>query len=347
MNLNSYIGLMGGSYREVRRPRRRPCTAAHRRRCPTSTSPTPTTSSRSTPTACCCPSTACGSSTCWSRPSTSDVAVAQTPYSAFPGAATRLERIAGATTDLQHIVHQGMTHYDATFWVGANAVLRKRALDDIAEVDHDGDCEIRRYIPDRTVIEDTESSIDLGVHGWRLLNYPERLSYSATPPDFGSLCIQRQRWANGGLLILPSLWRQIRAGAQRGERQRFGEMFLRVNYMASICVELGRACSSCWCTRSTTSCISPIVLLIAIPYFVMMAIDLKHCGYSARDVLRIYGFNLILLPVNLSGVGASLVQVLIGGRPRSSARRRCATARRRASRSSSCPTCSSPSRWRC
>ncbi len=57
--------------------------------------------------------------------------VAQTPYSAYPGAATRLERIAGATTDLQHIVHQGMTYHDATFWVGANAVLRKRALDDI------------------------------------------------------------------------------------------------------------------------------------------------------------------------------------------------------------------------
>ena len=31
------------------------------------------------------------------------VAVAQTPYSAYPGSATRLERIAGASTDLQYI----------------------------------------------------------------------------------------------------------------------------------------------------------------------------------------------------------------------------------------------------
>jgi cellulose synthase (UDP-forming) len=37
----------------------------------------------------------------------SRVAVAQTPYSSFPGSATRLERISGASTDLQHIVHQG------------------------------------------------------------------------------------------------------------------------------------------------------------------------------------------------------------------------------------------------
>ena len=106
-----------------------------------------------------------------------------------------------------------MTYYGATFWVGANAVIRKRALDDIVEVEHVGGFEIRRYIQDRTVIEDTESSIDLGTAGWTLLNYPERLSYSATPPDFGSLCIQRRRWANGGLLILPKLWEQLRRPA--------------------------------------------------------------------------------------------------------------------------------------
>ena len=32
-------------------------------------------------------------------------------------------------------------------------------------------------------------------------------------------------------------------------------------------------------------------------------------------MLGIYGFNLILLPVNLAGAGASMVQLLIGGRP--------------------------------
>ena len=152
-----------------------------------------------------------------------DMAIAQTPYSAFPGSATRLERIAGATTDLQHIVHQGLTYYDATFWVGANAVIRKKALDQIAETSYIGDWEIKQYIKDRTVIEDTESTIDMGIHGWRLFNYPERLSYSATPPDFGSLCIQRRRWANGGLLILSKLHRQSRirkAAGQAGQVQR-------------------------------------------------------------------------------------------------------------------------------
>jgi cellulose synthase/poly-beta-1,6-N-acetylglucosamine synthase-like glycosyltransferase len=242
------------------------------------------------------------------------VAVAQAPYTAFPGAATRLERMAGATTDLQHMVHQGMTHYDATFWVGANAILRKRAIDDLREVSHDGDWAISRYISDRTVIEDTESSIDLGVHGWQLLNYPERLSYSATPPDFGALCIQRQRWANGGLLILPALWRQIRTRRDRGERQRLGETFLRVNYMASICwASIGLIFLLLY--QFNDQLISPLVLLISVPYFLMMAVDLKHCGYRRSDVFGLYGFNLVLLAVNLAGVGASMLQALIGGRP--------------------------------
>ena len=236
-----------------------------------------------------------------------DMAIAQTPYSAFPGSSTRLERIAGATTDLQHIVHQGLTYYDATFWVGANAVIRKRALDEIAETSYIGDWEIRQYIRDRTVIEDTESTIDMGAHGWRLFNCPERMSYSATPPDFGSLCIQRRRWANGGLLILPKLRSQSRARRRKGQRTRFGELFLRWNYMASIS----------WSSISllillafpfSATLISPLLGLVALPYFLAQASDLRYCGYKRLDVLRVYGFNLVLLPVNLAGTLSSVVQ---------------------------------------
>ena len=174
-----------------------------------------------------------------------------------------------------------MTHYDATFWVGANAILRKRALEDIVEIDYEGDWEIRRYIQDRTVIEDTESTIDLGVHGWTLLNYPERLAYSATPPDFGSLCIQRQRWANGGLLILSKLRKQSKARKARGEQNRFGEVFLRVNYMASIFWS-----SICLlvmlCYPFNSGLLNPILLLVALPYFVMMAGDLALLRVQAH-----------------------------------------------------------------
>jgi cellulose synthase (UDP-forming) len=245
------------------------------------------------------------------QPDNSRVAVTQTPYSSFRGAATRIERLAGASTDIQHILHQGMSHYGATFWVGANAVIRKQALEDIAETEWVGGFKIRTFIQDRTVIEDTESSVDLGLRGWKLINYPERLSYSATPPDFGSLIVQRRRWANGGLLILVKFWAQLRERKSRNEHITRAEVLLRLNYMASIA----------WASFGLIfllafpydgRLLSPLIVLAALPYFLAMASDLKYCGYKRTDVFRIYGFNLILLPVNLAGVLKSIQQALSG-----------------------------------
>jgi cellulose synthase (UDP-forming) len=245
------------------------------------------------------------------EPGNERIAVTQTPYSSFRGAPTRIERIAGATTDLQHILHQGMSYYGATFWVGANAVIRKQAVEDIVEVENVGGFEIATYIQDRTVIEDTESSIDLGTHGWTLVNYPERLSYSATPPDFGSLIVQRRRWANGGLLILPKLWNQVRERRFRRERVLMREMWLRVNYMASIAwASFGLLFLLAYPYDSRL--LSPVVFLAALPYFLAMGSDLRDCGHRFTDIFRIYGFNLILLPVNLAGVLKSMQQAITG-----------------------------------
>ena len=310
MNLNSYIGLMGGAYREVDTPVGLALVPSSARAADLVVD-NPDFVLTLDADSMLLPEYAARMVHLLAQSAHSRVAVAQTPYSSFPGSATRLERISGASTDLQHIVHQGMTHYDATFWVGANAVLRKKALDDIVEIDYDGDFEIRRYIQDRTVIEDTESTIDLGTRGWLLVNYPERLAYSATPPDFGSLCIQRQRWANGGLLILSKLREQMKARRARGERNRFGELFLRVNYMASIawssvCLVIMLA------YPFNSELLNPLLLLVSVPYFLVMAGDLRTAGYRRSDVLRIYGFNLILLPVNLSGSFASILQLITG-----------------------------------
>jgi cellulose synthase/poly-beta-1,6-N-acetylglucosamine synthase-like glycosyltransferase len=306
MNLNSYLGLMGGSYRQVRTVTG---TALIRSTAASGdlSIPDPDYVVTLDADSVLLPEYCLRLVHLLEQSEYRDMAIAQTPYSAFPGSVTRLERIAGATTDLKHIVHQGLTYYDATFWVGANAVIRKRALDDIAETSYIGDWEIRHYIRDRTVIEDTESTIDMGIHGWRLFNCPERLSYSATPPDFGSLCIQRRRWANGGLLILPRLRRQSHARRAAGQRTRFGELFLRCNYMASICWSSVNLLVLLAFPFSATL-ISPLLGLVALPYFLAMASDLRYCGYKRLDVLRIYGFNLMLLPVNLAGTLSSIVQ---------------------------------------
>lgn len=240
------------------------------------------------------------------RPGNERIAVAQTPYSAIPGAHNILERTAGATTDIQYIIHQGFTKFGATYWVGANALLRKTALDDIAEP-IEGEPLVRRYIQDRTVIEDTESSIDLIRKSWSLYNYPERMAYSATPNDYGSLLIQRRRWANGGLIILPKLLAYL---FLRPSFKKVPEGLLRTHYLVSIAgvnlslvimlfVPLDDVGFSYW------------VPLTAVPYFYLYARDLRILGYGRLEIFRVYALNLLLIPINIGGVCKSIQQLIM------------------------------------
>jgi cellulose synthase (UDP-forming) len=246
-----------------------------------------------------------------SRPEHRRVAVIQTPYSAFPGSQRLLESVAGATTDIQYQVHQGFTYFGATFWVGANAMIRKVALEEIVEVRQERGFEVRVFIHDRTVIEDTESTVDLRRRGWQLYNYPERMAFSATPADFGALLIQRRRWANGGLLIVPKLWHFL---LSRGRRPAgVSEVLLRLHYLTSLAAAnvallllLGLAFD-----ERLASVWLPIT---AAPYYLLYAVDLRSIGYRWRDVLRVYALNLLLIPVNLGGVLRSVQQACTGRR---------------------------------
>ncbi len=238
-----------------------------------------------------------------------NVAVIQTPYSAFPKAPGFLERAAGATTDLQYITHQGFAHFGATYWVGANAIVRKTALNDIVETIEERGCKIQRFIQDRTVIEDTESSIDLASKGWTLENFPERLSYSATPDDFGSLLIQRRRWANGGLLIFPKLLYYL---FQRPlQLRKFKEFFFRCYYLISIpAFILGAGLS--FASPAPSAVEASFCILAMLPYLLTYARDLKLNGYDYFDLFRVTSLNLLLIPVNLAGVLKSCQQGLTG-----------------------------------
>lgn len=306
MNLNGYIALMGRSFREVVRPdglhleRRQPAEA---------TLHVPDTDYLITLDAdsLLAPDYAARLIHLMQQPGNERLAVAQTPYSAFPGAPGILERIAGATTDIQYLSHQGFTAYGATYWVGANALLRVAALRDIATADSERGFPVRKFIQDRTVIEDTESSVDLAARGWQLYNYPERLAWSATPPDFGTLVIQRRRWANGGLIILPKLIRYLATSTHAS----ITEAFIRTHYLASptianagllllLALPFGEDMLTAW------------VPLAAAPYFLLYARDLTQIGYRWSDTLRVYALNLLLIPVNLGGVLKSLHQVVTG-----------------------------------
>jgi cellulose synthase/poly-beta-1,6-N-acetylglucosamine synthase-like glycosyltransferase len=246
-------------------------------------------------------------------PDSERIAVIQTPYSAFPDAPGVLERVAGATTDVQYVIHQGFTRWDGTYWVGANALLRSEALRDLRTLRQERGHTVPVFIQDRTAIEDTESSVDLIARGWTLHNVPERLAWSATPPDFGALLIQRRRWANGGLLILPKLVRTLARGPW-GWR-KLAEGWVRIHYLVSIAsVNASLLALLCWPFEDALR--SLWFPLASLPYFALYGRELSRLGYPAGDLLRAYAMNLLLLPVQLAGVASSLVQALTGRKAR-------------------------------
>ena len=242
---------------------------------------------------------------------TPGAAVAQTPYLTFPNGVTPVERIAGATTDIQYLIHQGSSHYGAAYWVGANAIIRRRALEDIRHTRQERGHEVAVFVQDKTVIEDTGSTIDLQDKGWHVHNHFEPLAYSATPADFGALAIQRKRWANGGLILFFDLLRSHRR--QGGLWRGLPQLFVRSHYLLSplignvgilvlMLLSAGKPHPMFW---------APLFMA---PYFLLYMSDLRRMGYRSWDLFGVCALNLMLLPVNLAGILASIWQMTGGPR---------------------------------
>ena len=243
------------------------------------------------------------------RPENARIAVAQAPCSAIPGSPVPIERIGGAEIDTQYHTHQGYTYWDASFWVGANAMLRMTALNAIRERVRVNGKMVVIYIQDRTLIEDTESTIDLVHKGWTLYNYPARMTFSAMPSDFGSLLIQRRRWSNGGLIILPKLLNYaIRAPKNL---RLLKEFFMRFNYLAMTTLSIAVIVLFAFYSFSPRLS-TPLFIYANIPLLLLHSRDLKVCGHRYSDAFRTSALRLMLLPIIAAGVLKQMQQILTG-----------------------------------
>jgi hypothetical protein len=238
------------------------------------------------------------------------IAIAQSPYTAIPGTPIALERAAAASTDVQFFGHQGMAHLGASWWVGASALMRHEALEDIAVEREERGHKVTVYIQDKILIEDAAATIDLLHKGWRIYHDPARLCYSATPSDFGTLIIQRLRWSNGGLLIVPSLLRYVFRWPW--SFAKFGDGLLRIQNMLSATIS-GIAPPILLGARFDDGLVPLWLPLVVLPYYLQYGSDLVLAGYRWRDLPRVYALNTcLLLPVYLAGTWQSIRQMISG-----------------------------------
>jgi cellulose synthase/poly-beta-1,6-N-acetylglucosamine synthase-like glycosyltransferase len=237
------------------------------------------------------------------------VAVVQTPYASVPHAGSAVERIAGATTDVQLLTHQGATRFGAGSWVGASALVRMDALDEIVSRDTERGHPISIYVRDRTLTEDTDTTVALVRKGWRVVNYPDRLAYSATPQDFGALLIQRRRWATGGLIILADVMRYC---LERPIPARLLESLIRAQYILAAPLGSIALVVLLFYPFAPGTAWTPWTLPALAAYFVSYGRDLMHNGRGSVDLLRALALNSMLLPINLAGALNSIGQLCTG-----------------------------------
>ncbi len=308
MNLNSYIGLMGKSFREAGSPDGHVLKQTDDARA-TLRIPNADFIIVVDADSLILPEYSLRLMHFMTRPGNERVAVVQTPYASVPGAPSMIERIAGATTDVQLMSHQGATLFGAGSWVGASALVRRTALDDIVDTEEERGYPVLLYIRDRTLNEDTDTTVDLIRKGWTVYNYPDRLAYSATPPDFGSLLIQRRRSATGGLLILPNVFRYF---LDSPSFRRLSEALIWTQYILSAPVGSSAILVLTLAPFAPGTAWSSWPLLAFLAYLLAFQRDLRHNGDRASNLVGAMALNAMLLPVNLSGAINSLQQLWTG-----------------------------------
>ena len=89
-----------------------------------------------------------------------------------------------------HIIQPGKQRWNAAFWCGCPAMLRRAALEDVGGV------------ATATVTEDMHTALRMHARGWTSVYHDEVLALGLAPNDFAGFTTQRLRWAQGAMQLL-------------------------------------------------------------------------------------------------------------------------------------------------
>lgn len=122
------------------------------------------------------------------------VAIVQTPQFYYNGNSFQHRRITGKKSycdqdTFLHTVLPSRAGWNAAYWIGTNAILRRKAI-----LSTGG-------FPTESVTEDILTSILIHSKGWKSVYVDEPLAFGLAPANITQYFIQRQRWAKGAFQI--------------------------------------------------------------------------------------------------------------------------------------------------
>ncbi len=89
-----------------------------------------------------------------------------------------------------HYLQPGKQRWNASFFCGTCAVIRREALEGVGG------------IATETITEDIHTSVLMHAKGWKSTYLDEHLATGMAPPDVVTYFVQRQRWALGNLRVM-------------------------------------------------------------------------------------------------------------------------------------------------
>jgi len=88
-----------------------------------------------------------------------------------------------------NFIQKGLDFWDASFFCGSAAVLRRKYLEEVGGIAGD------------TITEDAETALELHSKGYESYYYPKGMIYGLQPETFSDFIVQRSRWAQGMIQI--------------------------------------------------------------------------------------------------------------------------------------------------
>jgi cellulose synthase/poly-beta-1,6-N-acetylglucosamine synthase-like glycosyltransferase len=217
-------------------------------------------------------------------------------YEYDPG--NQIARNSAAEIDLGSLMLRGFASQDLMFWWGTNCIARMDLLEEVAI----RDSEMKKFIHDRTVTEDAETSVALWKRGFEIMTYPEIMAWSLGPKDIGSLVSQRERWSLGFIIHMFSL---VRGNARK--RLRRAMVFAGLANVAFLFL------SSFLATRA----IQELPILSVVPGLTSLGLIgfyLHKLGYGASRLFHFLGQGLLVAPAYLMGALKTFFQMMTGYR---------------------------------
>ncbi|HEY4450939.1 MAG TPA: glycosyltransferase [Solirubrobacteraceae bacterium] len=195
------------------------------------------------------------------------------------------------------VIQPGKNRWNAAFWCGSPAVLRRAALESVGGA------------ATKTITEDILTSMRMHAAGWRSLYHNEVLAVGVAPGDLDGFRTQRLRWAQGSMQILRSRENPL---LKRGL-----SLPQRINYFASmttyfqavqLAVLVAMPALVALSDQSPIAHLGGSFFLRFIPYLVLTMLASKLLGGSRQRMLwdqyfsflRLFTF-LRALPVLVTG----------------------------------------------